>query len=156
MVVPLPGPTEAGLKLQVFPAGRPEQDAAVKLIVPLYPLAPVMVIIRVAVPPEATVRLGGAGGAGGFGKTKLKSGPMTAAPKPVTKLATSNEPRPVAKLKVAVAVQQGRTLTLLPPEAVQFGVPGVQGSALVPVMAWKIQDGVTAPLHVAPVCFASA
>ena len=79
VVVPLPGPTDAGLKLQEVPEGKLVQEAAEKLIVPLYPFAPVTVIVVVAVPPAARFKVVGAGGAGGLGKERLKSGPMTAA-----------------------------------------------------------------------------
>ena len=77
VVVPLPGPTDAGLKLHEVPTGRPVQEAAEKVIVPLYPFAPVTVSIVVATPPAATVTVVGAGAVAG--KDKLKSGPRTAA-----------------------------------------------------------------------------
>lgn len=101
MVVPLPGPTDAGLKLQEVPAGRPEQEAAVKLIVPLYPFAPVTVRVVVAVPPAATVTVVGVGGVAG--KDRLKSaGRAEVHALLVTKLKAFTEPSPEARLKPPV------------------------------------------------------
>ena len=76
VVVPLPGPTDEGLKLQESPAGRPVQDAAEKVIVPVYPFAPVTVSVVVELPPDGTVTVVGVGGVPG--KERLKSGPKTA------------------------------------------------------------------------------
>ena len=76
VVVPPPGPTDEGLKLQESPAGMPVQDAAEKVIVPVYPFAPVTVSVVVELPPAGTVTVVGVGGVPG--KERLKSGPKTA------------------------------------------------------------------------------
>ncbi len=67
-VVPLPV-TVAGLKLHVLSDGKPVQDAAEKLIAPLYPLLPVTVTVVVALAPGA-LTLSAAGA-----NEMLKSGP---------------------------------------------------------------------------------
>ena len=92
---------DGGPKLQVVPAGRPEQD---KVTVPVYPAVPTKATVEVAVPPEATVKAVGLSGWGHAGTQRLKSGAMTADAKPVTKLATFKEPRPVARLKPVEAL----------------------------------------------------
>jgi len=47
--------TEAGEKLQVASDGNPEQEPAVKFIVPLYAVLPVMVSVVVPLCPAAIV-----------------------------------------------------------------------------------------------------
>ena len=83
----------------MVPAGRPEQD---KVTVPVYPVVPVMVTVVFPLPPAVNVTVVGVGGVAG--NARLKSGAMTADAKPVTKLATFSEPRPVARLKLLEAL----------------------------------------------------
>ena len=58
VVEPLPV-TEAGLKLHVLSCGKPAQDAAEKLTVPLYPVWPVMVSVVVPLPPGLEMEIDG-------------------------------------------------------------------------------------------------
>jgi len=93
-VVPVTETGAEGVKAQVVPVGRPEQD---KVTVPVYPVVPVRVTVVFPLPPEVNVTVVGVGGVAG--KVTLKSGAMTADAKAVTKLATFAEPRPPARLK---------------------------------------------------------
>jgi hypothetical protein len=92
-----------GVKVQVVPAGRPEQD---RVTVPLYAaVTPCrLIIVDGEEPPAGTVTVVGVPPWGHAPTQIMKSGLRTADAKAVTKLATFAEPRPAARLKLLEAL----------------------------------------------------
>lgn len=147
--------TEAGLKLQLAPVGRPVHDDEVKLKVPVKPLMAVMVRLSVPEPPaDGTLTI-----ATQFDKAKSAAPPGFVIAKLFARLQTFTEPRPVARSKPVPALKPVRIPLASPCVAtLQFGDPLTHGAEIVPmVTSLKMHElAGAAELQAAAFCWAAS